>query len=309
MPQDFHQLEWDAATEDDLRHIVRLAVREDLGRQNDWTTVALVAPEARGRAAVIGREAGIVAGLRAAPILIDEMHAAIDWRPLATDGDAIAAGATLAEVAGSARDMLTCERPLLNLVGRLSGIATLTREYVRRVEGTGARIYDTRKTTPGWRRLEKYAVRCGGGHNHRTGLFDAILIKDNHLALAAQIDTSPADAVRRARDFVCRVGAEYVAADTLIEVEIDRLEQLDAVLAANPDIVMLDNMTTDSMRAAAARRDEIARHIELEASGGVSLASVREIAATGVDRISVGGLTHSARWLDVALDWECGTAD
>src|SRR5262249_11388852 len=148
--------------------------------------------------------------------------------------------------AGSARDMLTCERPLLNLLGRLCGIATLTRQFVRRVEGTPARIYDTRKTTPGWRRLEKYAVRCGGGHNHRTRLFDAILIKDNHLALAAEANLSPADAVRRAREFVGQMApAQFPNVDTdklIIEVEIDGLDKLDAVLAAAPDIVLLDNM-------------------------------------------------------------------
>ena len=141
---------------------------------------------------------------------------------------------------------------MLNLLGRLSGIATLTREYVRRIAGTNARIYDTRKTTPGWRRLEKYAVRCGGGHNHRTGLFDAMLIKDNHLALAAEKNLSPADAVRRARDFLAQLDAQYVAKDMLVEVEIDRLDQLDDVLAAGPDIVLLDNMSPD--HAARGRR-------------------------------------------------------
>jgi nicotinate-nucleotide pyrophosphorylase (carboxylating) len=191
----------------------------------------------------------------------------------------------------------------LNLLGRLSGIATLTREFVRRVEGTKARIYDTRKTTPGWRRLEKYAVRCGGGHNHRTGLFDAILIKDNHLAFAAGSDLSPAVAVRAAREFVRQMDAEHLDKGMLIEIEVDRLEQLGDVLAAAPDIVLLDNMATDQLRTAVAQRNEIAPGVELEASGGVSLDTVREIALTGVDRISAGSLTHSARCLDLALDW------
>jgi nicotinate-nucleotide pyrophosphorylase (carboxylating) len=300
---DFHQLNWDATVEDDLRQLVRLAVREDLGRQNDWTTVALVGPDTQGAAAMVTRAPGVVAGLRALPIIVDEMQAAIDVHVQAADGDEIAAGTVIARLSGSARDLLTCERIMLNLVGRLSGIATLTREYVQRVAGTSARIYDTRKTTPGWRRLEKYAVRCGGGHNHRTGLFDAILIKDNHLALAAESSLSPADSVRRARDFLAQLDAQYIAKDMLVEVEIDRLEQVDDVLAAGPDIVLLDNMSAELLRSAARRRNERAPHVELEASGGVSLDSVREIALTGVERISVGSLTHSARCLDIGLDW------
>jgi nicotinate-nucleotide pyrophosphorylase (carboxylating) len=300
---DFTQLTWSPDIEDDLRHLVRLAVREDLGRQNDWTTVALVAPETQGRAALVARGPGVAAGLRAAPILIDEMDAKIQWQSRATDGDELAAGGCLAELSGSARDMLTCERPLLNLIGRLSGIATLTREYVRRIEGTAAHIYDTRKTTPGWRRLEKYAVHCGGGRNHRTGLFDAILIKDNHLALAAEKNLSPAGAVEAARNFLAGLDAQYAAKDMIIEVEIDSLDQLDAVLAAGPDIVLLDNMAPDKLQAAVARRNELAPKIEFEASGGVSLETVRTIAESGVERISVGALTHSARSLDIALDW------
>jgi nicotinate-nucleotide pyrophosphorylase (carboxylating) len=235
------------------------------------------------------------------------MHAAIELEAHVSDADEVAAGAIVAELSGSARDMLTCERPLLNLLGRLSGVATLTRAYVRQIEGTAARIYDTRKTTPGWRRLEKYAVRCGGGYNHRTGLFDAVLIKDNHLALAAERGLSPADAVGTARDFIAQRGPENRANDLLLEIEVDRLEQLDDVLRAEPDIVLLDNMSPDELRSAVARRNEIAPQIELEASGGVSLATVRDIALAGVERISVGGLTHAARWLDLGLDWDSHT--
>jgi nicotinate-nucleotide pyrophosphorylase (carboxylating) len=305
--KEFQQVEWNATLEDDLRQLVRLAVREDLDRHNDWTTVALVDSDRQGRAAVVARQAGVIAGLRALPVVIDEMQAAIDFRTRAADGDEIAAGTIVAELAGRARDMLTCERPLLNLLGRLSGIATLAREYVRRVAGTTARIYDTRKTTPGLRRLEKYAVRCGGGHNHRTGLFDAILIKDNHLALAAEENLSPADAVRRSRNFVRQMApANFPNVDAerlIIEVEITSVEQLDDVLSAGPDIVLLDNMPPERLRQAVARRNELAPQIELEASGGVTLETVRAIAETGVERISAGGLTHSARSLDVALDW------
>jgi nicotinate-nucleotide pyrophosphorylase (carboxylating) len=307
MANEFRQLDWNDEVEDDLRQLVRLAVREDLGRQYDWTTVALVEPEQQGRVAVVIRQAGVIAGLRAMPVVIDEMQAAIDWQLRVSDGDEVLAGSIAAELSGSARDLLTCERPILNFLGRLSGIATITRQYVRQVAGTRARIYDTRKTTPGWRRLEKYAVRCGGGSNHRTGLFDGILIKDNHLALSSEKNLSPADAVRRARDFVSSMSEELLpGADTgrmVIEVEIDRLEVLDDVLAAGPDIVLLDNMSRDMLRAAVARRDAVAPHIELEASGGVSLETVRDIALTAVERISVGSLTHSARSLDVAMDW------
>jgi nicotinate-nucleotide pyrophosphorylase (carboxylating) len=303
MAVDFAQLDWNATIEDDLRQIVRLAVREDLDRQLDWTTLALVGPDVQGRAALVVREAGVVAGLRAAPVLVDEMHAVIDVQLKAADGDEVAAGTVVAELAGSARDLLVCERPLLNVVGRLSGIATRTREFVRRVAGTKAKIYDTRKTTPGWRRLEKYAVRCGGGSNHRTGLFDAVLIKDNHLALAASDGTTPADAVRVARDFLTQTASQRDGGPLLVEIEIDNLDKLDAVLAAGPDIVLLDNMPPAMLREAVARRNALAPAVELEASGGVTLETVHTIAETGVERISVGEITHSAPALDAALDW------
>jgi nicotinate-nucleotide pyrophosphorylase (carboxylating) len=303
LPKDFHQITWDDTLDDDLRQLIRLAVREDLARQNDWTTVALVGPDARGSAAIVARQPGTIAGLRTLPALIDEMQADIELHLQAADGDEVVAGATVATLSGSARDLLTCERPMLNLLGRLSGIATLTSDYVRRIAGTSARIYDTRKTTPGWRRLEKFAVRCGGGSNHRTGLFDAILIKDNHLALAAEEDFCAADAVRRARDFLAKLDSQYIDKSMLVEVEIDRVDQLADVLAAGPDIVLLDNMTYDDLRAAVTRRNERARNIELEASGGVTLETLRDIAETGVDRISVGALTHSSRCLDLGLDW------
>jgi nicotinate-nucleotide pyrophosphorylase (carboxylating) len=301
---DFTQLEWNAAIEDDLRAIVRLAVREDLDRFYDWTTLALVGPDEQGRAAVVVRDAGVIAGLRAAPVVIDEMHAAIEWHSVASDGDAVAAGTTVAELSGSARDILVVERPLLNLLGRLSGIATLTHRYVRAIAGTKARVYDTRKTTPGWRRLEKYAVRCGGGRNHRTGLFDAVLIKDNHLALAAGKNMAPVDAVRAARDFLDQTKSQRSSPDPLlVEIEVDSLEQLESVLPAGPDVVLLDNMPPDMLREAVRRRDAIAPAVELEASGGVTLETIRGIAESGVERISVGALTHSAPALDVGLDW------
>jgi nicotinate-nucleotide pyrophosphorylase (carboxylating) len=202
---------------------------------------------------------------------------------------------------GAVRDLLTAERLLLNLVGRLSGIATLASLYVAAVRGTRARVYDTRKTTPGWRRLEKYAVRCGGGCNHRTGLFDAVLIKDNHLALSG---LSPDAAVRQVRQFLRETLPEAEAEQMVIEVEVDTLEQFAAALSAAPDIVLLDNMPVEQLREAVACRDAVAPTVELEASGGIHLDTIAEVAATGVERISVGALTHSAVALDVGLDWQ-----
>ncbi len=299
--KEFTQIDWSETLADDCRQIVRLAIREDLGRACDWTTVALAPAGVRGRAAVVAREGGTVAGLPAARLALDEMQVLVDWRPLAVDGQAVTAGERLAELCGPVREMLTAERLLLNLIGRLSGIATLTRQFVQAVQGTAAGIYDTRKTTPGWRRLEKYAVRCGGGRNHRTGLFDAVLIKDNHLAL---MQLRPGAAVRRVREFLQAALPESDLADALmVEVEVDTLEQLDDALTARPDIILLDNMPTSQLREAVVRRDAVSPEIELEASGGVSLGSVRAVAETGVDRISVGALTHSAVSLDVALDW------
>jgi nicotinate-nucleotide pyrophosphorylase (carboxylating) len=314
MQRDFTQLDWSPAIEDDLRQIVRLAVREDLDRFHDWTTLAIVGSNEQGRAAVVVRKAGVIAGLRALPVIIDEMHASIDCEFEAADGDDIAAGTAVATITGSARDLLVCERPMLNLLGHLSGIATRTREFVRLVDGTAARIYDTRKTTPGWRRLEKYAVHCGGGMNHRTGLYDAVLIKDNHLALFADENIAddqltPADAVRRAKAFLQETASQREPTEPsdhsqlIVEIEIDSLDPLDAVLAAGPDIVLLDNMRPEKLREAVTRRNELAPTIQLEASGGVNLSTVRAIAETGVDRISVGEITHSAPALDVALDW------
>jgi nicotinate-nucleotide pyrophosphorylase (carboxylating) len=229
------------------------------------------------------------------------------WQAELDDGAAVAAGTHLATIRGRARTLLTAERTLLNFLGHLSGVATLTAEYVAAVAGTRARIYDTRKTTPGWRRLEKYAVRCGGGHNHRTGLFDAILIKDNHLAWGQHAGGghfSPAEAVLRARAFCQDTAAGDPRPSLLVEVEVDSLAQLDEVLPVGPDIVLLDNMSVEQLSAAVRRRDTLGAAVELEASGGVTLATVRQIAETGVDRISVGALTHSAVGLDVGLDWQ-----
>lgn len=298
---DFDQVTWNEQTIDDCRQLIRLAVREDLDRGADLTTLALVTPDARGSAHMVARTHSVIAGLPAAQLVIAATQGDLTCQPLVQDGDAVPPATPIARLEGSTRDLLTTERVVLNLVGRLSGVATLTREYVAAVAGTAAQIYDTRKTTPGWRRLEKYAVRCGGGHNHRTGLFDAILIKDNHLA---QAKMDPAAAVTRAREFLARQTDLAAGEPRPVEIEVDTLAQLDVALRAAPDIILLDNMCTDELAEAVRRRNAVAPAIVLEASGGVRLETVNAIARTGVDRISVGALTHAAISQDVGLDWE-----
>jgi nicotinate-nucleotide pyrophosphorylase (carboxylating) len=312
MPCDFSQIDWDDRCATQCRQLVRLAIQEDLDQQYDWTTLVMVpAHDVRG-ALIVARQPGVVAGLPAAAVVLDEYDPHLRLTPLAAEGAAIAAGTPIAEVSGPARSLLTSERVVLNVLGRLCGIATLTSRFVAAVAGTGAAIYDTRKTLPGWRRLEKYAVRCGGGCNHRMGLYDAILIKDNHLALAGgeagSPAVSPAAAVRQAREFVAGIEPRWQRAEWIIEVEVDTLQQLHDVLPARPDLVLLDNMPPAQLRTAVEMRDRLAPDVVLEASGGITLDTVAEVARTGVDRISVGALTHSAAWFDVSLEWPTGAA-
>jgi nicotinate-nucleotide pyrophosphorylase (carboxylating) len=269
------------------RRLIDLALTEDLGPTGDRTSLATIPATAVGRAAFVVRRPGVVAGVPAAAMVCAAVDPALAFTAEAADGKRIAT------VTGPLRSILAAERTALNFLQRLSGVATLTRGFVDAVAGTKAKILDTRKTTPGWRLLEKYAVRCGGGANHRIGLYDGILIKDNHLA---GLGGDVRKAVEAARNFPGNAGLP-------VEVEVDTLEQLEVALAVRADIVLLDNMTTDQLRAAVARRDAVAPGVLLEASGGVSLATVRDIAATGVDRISVGALTHSAPALDIALDY------
>ncbi|QUD89943.1 carboxylating nicotinate-nucleotide diphosphorylase [Phenylobacterium montanum] len=267
--------------------VVRAALTEDLGRAGDVTAQACL-PEGKPlMAAFAARKEGRVAGLACARLAVAAMDPAARFEVLIPDGADAPAGAELARISGDARAILSAERVALNLMGRLSGIATLTRAYVRAVEGTRARIVCTRKTTPGLRALEKYAVRCGGGVNHRFGLDDAILIKDNHVAACGGV----AQALERAR-----AAASHLMK---IEVEVDSLDQLDQALPFRPDVIMLDNFSLDDLKAAVAR---VAGAVPLEASGGVNLETVRAIAETGVDAISVGALTHSAPVLDIGLD-------
>ena len=267
--------------------LVRAALAEDLGRAGDVTSLACVPADARLRAVFATRQPGVVAGLACARLALLELDPTADFQGVAEDGARVGPGETLARVDANARAVLGAERVALNLLGRLSGVATLTRAYVDAAAGSGVAIVDTRKTTPGLRALEKYAVRCGGGVNHRFGLDDAILIKDNHIAACGSVG----EAVRRAR----------AAAGHLIkvEVEIDGLAQLEDALKYGPDVVMLDNFSLADLAEAVLRTAGRAR---LEASGGVTLETVRAIADTGVDVISVGALTHSARVLDIGLD-------
>ena len=270
-----------------IEPVVRMALAEDLGRAGDVTAQACIPEGARMRAVFAARKAGVLAGIDCVRLAVLAMDPGASVELKLRDGDAFVAGAVLAEVEADARAFLAAERTALNLLGRLCGIATLTRAYVEAVVGTKARIADTRKTTPGLRALEKHAVLCGGGVNHRFGLDDAILIKDNHVAVCGGVG----EAVRRARASVGHL--------MKVEVEVDGLDQLDEALAAGPDVVMLDNFTLPMLREAVART---AGRITLEASGGVNLETVRGIAETGVDVISVGALTHSAPALDVGLD-------
>jgi nicotinate-nucleotide pyrophosphorylase (carboxylating) len=305
---EFRQIHWDESLRADVIAMLRLAVREDLGRAGDATSKALILKGAMGAADVVARQAGILAGLPAAEIAAHLVDPSLQWMPQVADGQPVAPGDGVASLAGPVRSILAAERLVLNLLTRLSGIATLTRRYVDAVAGTRARIYDTRKTTPGWRRLEKYAVRMGGGCNHRAGLYDAILIKDNHLAFgrenaSGKAGFSPAEAVHRARRWSQRHAPSSAGSRTIVEIEVDSLTQLDDVLPARPDLVLLDNMAPEQLRQAVARRDAVAPEIELEASGGVTLDTVGQIARTGVDRISVGALTHSPPALDFGLDW------
>lgn len=309
MSRDFSQQTWDERAKDDCRHLIRLAVREDLANQYDWTTVSLVPHDATAAADVVARESGVICGMKVAELVVQEMNLNATWSAEIKDGDAVERGQLVARLKGNARDLLTGERTILNFVGRLSGIATLTAKYVEAIKGTSARLYDTRKTAPGWRRLEKYAVHCGGGHNHRMGLYDAVLIKDNHLALGASLNGGarflPSEAVFKAREFLNEFSQQgFAVGEKLIEIELDTLEHFDAVLAAEPAIVLLDNMQLETLRDAVARRNALKSPAELEASGGVRLETIRAIAETGVDRISCGALTHSAVNFDVGLDWE-----
>lgn len=308
---------FDALTRDGcLNRLAKAAAAEDLGRVEgegdrdggDVTAEVTIGASAVARGVIAARAGGVVAGLRAVPGVLAVLGPRVTASPLADDGEVVEKGCAVMGLEGPAREVLRAERTVLNLLGRLSGVATLTAAYVERVRGTRVHLLDTRKTTPGLRNLEKYAVRCGGGRCHRLGLFDAVLIKDNHLAgvgddeLAGVVERAAEQA--RARFGVLR----------FVEVEVDRLAQFAALLEAGVcggpgrmgavDVVMLDNMSVDELREGVAMRDAAGASVQIEASGGVRLETVRAIAETGVERISVGAVTHQATGLDFGLDFE-----
>lgn len=282
------------------RALVDLALAEDLGGGGDVTSRAVMTSNRWVEALLVARAPGVLAGIEAVALVCHAVDIRLKVEALIADGARLAPGTQVARLAGPVRNVLAAERTALNFVQRLSGVATLTRAYVDAVAGLPTQILDTRKTTPAWRVLEKYAVRQGGGVNHRLGLYDMILIKDNHLAGLGIDDRSQQvrEAVGRAKEFVLNIDPHLP-----IEIEVDSLEQFDVALSAGPSVILLDNMSLEDMAEAVARRQRAGSSTLLEASGGVNLTTVRAIAATGVDRISVGALTHSAPALDLALDF------
>lgn len=276
----------------EMRKSVQIALEEDIG-SGDVTTLSTVPPEMISRAVMVAREELVLAGLDFAEQAFRELSPDVRIQRFAQDGQKIAKGGAILRVEGPAQALLTAERVALNFIQRLSGVATLTAQYVAAVQGTRARILDTRKTTPGWRRWEKYAVTCGGGCNHRFGLYDMVLIKDNHLAALASPGVDAIElAVQRAR-------IKYP--QLRIEVEADTLAQVESAVRSGADIVLLDNMSPEELKAAV---QIAAGKVQTEASGGVTLSTIRGIAETGVDFISAGAMTHSARAVDIALDFE-----
>ena len=276
--------------------LITLALNEDLGDRGDITSAATIEPDAAGEVAVVSRESGVVAGLPIAAMVCEAVDPSLAVE-CGEDAAAVSPGDRVASLRGNVRSLLTAERTVLNFLTHLSGVASLSRRFADAVAGTRAVVLDTRKTLPGWRRLAKYAVACGGGANHRMGLHDMVLIKDNHIAAWRQRhgDAPLSDILRGVR--------EAVPAGTPVMIEVDTLGQMRAALPGGPDFVLLDNMTNEQLAEAVAVRDAEAAGVLLEASGGVNLATVAGIAATGVDRISVGALTHSAPNFDLGFDW------
>jgi len=274
-----------------VEQAVRAALAEDLGLAGDITTDPIVSADAQGEAAIVARKPGVVAGLDLAEAAFKTLDPGVQFVRVIDDGGRVEAGGTIAKIKGRTRALLMGERAALNFFGRLSGIATLTSAYVEAVKGTKAQIADTRKTTPGLRAFEKFAVRCGGGVNHRFGLYDAVLVKDNHIAAAGGLEAALKLLRPRAGHMV------------KVEVEVDTLQQLEKALTFPIDAVLLDNMDVATLKKAVAL---VNGKVLTEASGGVTLETVGKIAATGVDLISVGALTHSPRNLDSSLEWAAG---
>lgn len=286
-------------SDQELGQLLAVAQREDLGPSNlDATSALFIDEAATAQAKVVARQAGTVAGLALLPAIVDVYDPAVRLASTAVDGARVAPGDVVAVFDGPLRSVLMLERVALNFLGHLSGVASHTAAFADRIAHTSARVHDTRKTLPGLRGLQKYAVACGGGGTHRMGLYDAVLVKDNHLAHVPLTQWTAA-----LRAMAARARAE-VAGLKFVMVEVDTLEQLDQVLPAGVDLVLLDNMPPEVLRQAVAKRSAVAPDVQLEASGGVTLDTVVAIAETGVDRISVGALTHSSINLDLGLDIE-----
>ena len=287
-----------------MRALLAMAIEEDMGPGD--ITAAMLPGDVAAWGTIVTREPLVLCGGVFLPEICAAYDEAITVDLQAAEGAELVAGAAISRIHGPACSVMSAERVALNFLQRLSGVATLTGRYVSAIEGTGAEILDTRKTTPGWRALEKYAVRCGGGANHRMGLYDAVLIKDNHLAVLSAAGC---------REPISELAAKFDQVRTsldddsgFIEIEVDTLEQFDTALRLGADIIMLDNMPPDMMRQAVARRDQasLAGKVLLEASGGITLENVRRAAETGVERIALGAVTHAARAVDIALDIEVG---
>ena len=291
MPPIFDQDSANAATT-----LTRMSLTEDLRDVGDLTCLSTISAALMATVQIVSRESGVVSGLPLIPIVFRELDSNVQAVIPVQDGDRIYRGTVVASLTGPVRTLLTGERTILNFMTHLSGIASRTALFVDAISGTRASILDTRKTLPGYRALQKYAVRCGGGINHRMGLYDGVLIKDNHLA--ARGDSACASAVADARRFMIASGR-----NTSIEIEVDTLEQLLDALKEKPEIVLLDNMSPDLLREAVSLRDQYGPTTLLEASGGITLQTVRSVAETGVERISIGGLTHSSPALDLGFDW------
>ena len=310
--------EFDDATQADCLKLLAMALTEDTGSPTldnavDCTTQSVIPVAATASASFVSRAAGIICGVEIAKLAISTLAPDLELDCHVNDGDQVQPGDKIATFRGSAHQILTMERTCLNFMCRLSGISTLAARFTDQVTGTNVKVLDTRKTTPGYRRLEKYAVACGGGANHRMGLYDAVMIKDNHLAFYRAWNKESKDAIveglQLARDWVEANKATLPnGAQTVVQLEVDTLEQFERALPSKPDIVLLDNMTNEQLTTAVNRRNEAAPGVLLEASGGVNLETIGGIAKTGVDRISIGALTHSAVNFDIGLDWTIDNA-
>ncbi|TWT62790.1 carboxylating nicotinate-nucleotide diphosphorylase [Rubinisphaera italica] len=292
MPQQTNHPSWEAAEQQAAERLIVIALEEDFGQRGDVTSLMFIDPARTGRVRIATRKPGRIAGVPIIPLVLQQIDPTIKYKLDGADGDELQSGQSIAVLEGAVQKILMAERTILNFMTHLSGVATLTSSYVAKAQGTKAQILDTRKTLPGYRLLEKYAVRCGGGCNHRMGLYDAVMLKDNHLA--SMTHKAPAELISSVREKF---------ADISIIIEIDQLDQMPSVLSWKPDVILLDNMSNEDMTKALKIRDQHNKDVLLEASGGINLQTVAAIANTGVDRISVGELTHSAPALDLGFDW------